>query len=472
MKINKLIIENFKTFSTKEEFDFNCNLIFLVGENNTGKTTVLEAIAYLIEGPDKDKKYKNSKCSENDEITIEAEIMCDPASLVGDLKKYEDYVINGDKLHIKRSTKKETVSQKGKDVSLDESKIQIYNPTTLQFENPTGKDTTFRSLFEPVFIWSDVTPKDVIDFGSTKILGKLVSSYARDFFSSPLYKDFEAQRHRVFQEDENSLAKKLENLGTEITTVFNDQYGDAKIEFNFGAIDAGSYTKTGKLVIDENDDREELAYKGSGMQRSIALSVIQLFSNISSSTDTGKIILCIDEPELSLHPIAQEKLIQSLLKLSQNVQIFITTHSPNILKNFKSAHNKLYIFSKKSPRFKLIDELGLIKWGPTLSEVNYFAYNLYSKELFSDLYAYLEYLVIDQNLAENGEKYLRDTKGKNQVSYVKLKNDGTTSNEQWTELSIMRHKIHHQENRHNSELTEQELIQGIEELVSFVRELV
>jgi putative ATP-dependent endonuclease of the OLD family len=93
------------------------------------------------------------------------------------------------------------------------------------------------------------------------------------------------------------------------------------------------------------------------MQRSIALSVIQLFSNISSSSDTGKIILCIDEPELSLHPVAQEKLIQSLLKLSKNVQIFVTTHSPNILKNFKSSDNKLYVFSKINPRFRLINEI-------------------------------------------------------------------------------------------------------------------
>ena len=41
----------------------------------------------------------------------------------------------------------------------------------------------------------------------------------------------------------------------------------------------------------------------------------------------------IDEPETFLHPQAQDKLLDSLENISQNSQVFITTHSYDILSN-------------------------------------------------------------------------------------------------------------------------------------------
>lgn len=55
MKITKLSIENFKKFKNKFEFDFSSQN-FLVGENNTGKTSIIDAVNYLLSGPAKEKK--------------------------------------------------------------------------------------------------------------------------------------------------------------------------------------------------------------------------------------------------------------------------------------------------------------------------------------------------------------------------------------------------------------------------------
>lgn len=41
-------------------------------------------------------------------------------------------------------------------------------------------------------------------------------------------------------------------------------------------------------------------------------------------------ILLLDEPEISLHIVWQDKLIETLLTINPNCQIFLTTHSPNI----------------------------------------------------------------------------------------------------------------------------------------------
>lgn len=45
-------------------------------------------------------------------------------------------------------------------------------------------------------------------------------------------------------------------------------------------------------------------------------------------------VCCIDEPETSLHPTTQEKIIESYTKLAPNCQFFFTTNSPIILSNF------------------------------------------------------------------------------------------------------------------------------------------
>lgn len=41
-------------------------------------------------------------------------------------------------------------------------------------------------------------------------------------------------------------------------------------------------------------------------------------------------VLLLDEPEISLHMAWQDKLIENLLTINPNCQIFLTTHSPNI----------------------------------------------------------------------------------------------------------------------------------------------
>lgn len=73
------------------------------------------------------------------------------------------------------------------------------------------------------------------------------------------------------------------------------------------------------------------------MQRALALSLIQLYAKItnkSEGTIEKPIIFLIDEPETFLHPKAQNKLMEAFNELSRKSQIFITTHSPYLLKLF------------------------------------------------------------------------------------------------------------------------------------------
>ena len=55
MRISEIVIENYRIFKGKHTLPVNKNLVFFVGENNTGKSTVFEAIDFLKRHPIEDE---------------------------------------------------------------------------------------------------------------------------------------------------------------------------------------------------------------------------------------------------------------------------------------------------------------------------------------------------------------------------------------------------------------------------------
>src|SRR6266545_1954112 len=87
------------------------------------------------------------------------------------------------------------------------------------------------------------------------------------------------------------------------------------------------------------------------MQRAVALAIIQVYSrNLTAHpTDPRKtrpLFFFIDEPEICLHPKAQQQLLTALVEISKSRQIFIATHSPYLLCQFNSANHDLLLFNR------------------------------------------------------------------------------------------------------------------------------
>lgn len=66
---------------------------------------------------------------------------------------------------------------------------------------------------------------------------------------------------------------------------------------------------------------------GSGMQNLLLLAVFQTYAELMGD----QVIFGIEEPELFLYPNAQRWLYKTFRELSENTQIFYTTHNPNFL---------------------------------------------------------------------------------------------------------------------------------------------
>lgn len=409
MYISKIKMNNFKCFKGEHTLEFNEGMNFFVGDNNSGKTTIFKAIEFIQSGKNKEEWISKDANSEHVSVRVEFSGLDLPAILqLDNLKKYRPYISENSKLVIMRSSKLgEWTDSKGKKKNLDLKNIRVLNPATNSFENPSGIDSTITALFDAQFVYSDLKNEDYQDFGKTKIVGKLINEITKDFQNEDVWLSLQTAHKAAF--GEKGLVPIRKGMQQRIESILEEQYGKTKVEFDFGLPEIENFFKTGSILLEENGIKTSVSDKGTGMQRALALSLIQVYSQIdkNDSEISKPILFFIDEPETFLHPQAQDKLLNSLKKISKSSQIFITTHSPYLLKKFNKDSHGLKVFSrnKKKARVRNASNLNLFPFSPSWGEINYFAFGVVSEEFHNELFGYLHNKVSKLNKSyDNGHK--------------------------------------------------------------------
>ena len=493
MFISKIKLVNFKSFKGEHVIEFSEGVNFFVGNNNCGKTTIFKAIEFIQSGTNKLDFITQGLEDEN--ISVELEFKgADLSEIVNDenlnLNKYSEYVIDNEdgtySLRVLRSSLECEVTQGKKPVSLNITKVRVYNPNSTEedeikrFENPTGIDKTITALFDAQFVYSDIKNEDYQDFGKTKIIGKIINGITENFQKGVTWKNFQRAHKKAFGDE--GLGRILEGTATKISKVLKDQYGDGEVKFNFGLPEINNFFKTGTLLLSDNGISTSVSEKGTGMQRALALSLIQVYAGVLDNEEeklSKPIMFFIDEPETFLHPKAQDKLIDSLNKISEKYQVFITTHSPYLLKKFDCRTQQINIFSKNDDGVNFVSdkrELNLFgTTSPTIGEINYIAFGVNSVEFHNELYGFIQAKAIDEDeknyFEKEFEKWLVDKGVAQDKDYHRLLKNGNIQQEQKTLPTLIRNIIHHPENQNNGYTTE-ELEESTELLLNILHDLV
>ena len=479
MYIRRITMQNVKSFKGEQVFELGKGVNFFIGNNNSGKSTILEAILFAFDGISQ-SETENFYCLTTDEPTAVT------VDIAGDLEEYlqqkkfeklRNHVFN-DKgqqiIRMQRSSEERVIHQNGKDRSVSVKNICFWNPESEQFENITGIDALVKKLFDFEPVWADLLPSEHVNFASTKTLGRILDKAFDRFKKTDHWENLSQVYKEIFDSTaEDSFSSETDKIARDLAELVSEQYGDTRFKFSFDLPDSNSFMKQGKLLV--NDGREETPVegKGTGTQRAVTLGLIQLYAQYSATNEENEskppLILMLDEPETWLHPTAQLKLGEALSNIGKQEQVFIVTHSPYLLRKFSPSEHRLTILVRKGDDREILTSttLGLLRREPTWGEINYRAFDICSLEFHDELYGYISQSLGAETSIKQVDNFLVSKGLPRNKSWFNNRNGQTQS---LTLSSYIRNLIHHPENNNNAPATEEELHNSTAILLKIVEE--
>lgn len=345
----KLKIQNFRCFSNFE-IDFENDLTLIVGENDSGKTTIVDAIKLITDEkkPDpEDFRYGENK------ITMELHI--DDCQYIFEYELLQDNQINKEVFLILSHSKLNefknivlTFDEKNEEGMKDlHTLARLFNITVRNNSRlETIKQNIIRTIDEyinhPEYAKiSTQFPQKVVYILDGKHMED-ISSFVNEMF-------FKEKRNSIWNEtiDETTTIKQfiqntLNSYASEVERIFDEEgirdkireflpeLSDIKVEPEFTPKDLAINPK---VKILQGDSEILISKKGDGTKRRITLALL----DISNKNKEEKGIYIFDEVDTHLHVRAQNELMHKLKNICENgSQVIITSHSPFILNSVQS----------------------------------------------------------------------------------------------------------------------------------------
>lgn len=267
------------------------NTIVIAGTNGSGKTTLLENIIKNIEEclgkyiqrPNENRV--NFYFDKNENGIIEKEHMKHriPSSS-------NNLFFNYLKLQEKRE-----LSQPISSVSKNIYPKIIYVPSEIKFDKSETKTTSFKVDYKLINIVDNELIKNIPSYIASRIT--YIANTEEDLTMKQVREKVNEEINGIFDILDIDVKLKGVSKDENSTPIFTNSSGD---EFDINGLSSGEK----QLFL-----------------RTLAIKMLEPENSI----------ILIDEPELSLHPKWQSKIIKVYERIGKNNQIIIATHSPHIL---------------------------------------------------------------------------------------------------------------------------------------------
>ncbi len=330
MYLKNIEIQNFKGIR-KKSLDFDSTFTVLIGDNGSGKTSVLDAISIgigtLLQGTGASFGINSNKARPLLQKEIRKE------NITSESIEYSHVWLKGQLIH---NDKEYTLDR---DQSLTAKSLSYSRSSNLKKLGKYWAENIKEPIDLPLFAYHS-TARLAGNIYAKKSYGKIGSRFdgyyacldprsIRQKFIS-WFKTFE-DRALKFNED-----KTLYYAFTKaITTVVPDWHD---IKFHWGLDDLLGQTNDGKWLplADLSDGYRSMVR----LAADIAYRAIKLNSHLGEdAVALTKGIVLIDEIDMHLHPTWQKRIVADLKRAFPNIQFIATTHSPFIVQSL--AHNEL-----------------------------------------------------------------------------------------------------------------------------------
>jgi len=401
MKLTQIAVSNYKGLCeiSSPLSDFVC----AIGENNSGKSSLLQALLLFINGtklskaeyydPGKDilitvdideiteetlgkvaeeHRSKILPLVDDGKITLARRYATDGSSklrvvkpVTKDKKFHSDHVndvFKGKKAkeieeallafypEVANTEEEESVSTQKAAKELIERYAVSLPPDELEIADvplPTGIDNSVRSLLsEPIYIPAvkdladDLKTKEGASFG--KLLNILLDVIEDDLTDAvETFESLRRKLNRITEEDGTVVDDRMDRvreIEKTIQTNLEETFRNVTIELEIPPPEIKTVLSNANIVADDGV-RGPIENKGDGFKRAITFSILRSYVQLSQSSEwrrngsedkptREKFLFLFEEPELYLHPRAQNVLFDALALIAERHQVVVTTHSP------------------------------------------------------------------------------------------------------------------------------------------------
>jgi len=257
--------------------------VVFAGNNGCGKTTLLIAILDILTG------IKTNGSNSGVDLSLQT------LTGKGLVKEHIWKQIVETNFNAAKSNSGFILSKKFSEIPADERPKVVYLPAEISFDKLKAKETAYE--FKYSF-------RNVIDKKHFNDIPTYISSIIKD---------------AVFKNKELPAEISINKVCCEINQIFEELEIDAEL---IGLAEEGE-----KLPIFSNSAAKIFDINGlsSGEKQLFARALTLRMLRANNS------IILVDEPEISLHPRWQQKILRVYERIGKNNQVIIATHSPHIL---------------------------------------------------------------------------------------------------------------------------------------------